>query len=52
MILHPTGSCPKNVIIPDFYGANSIPKYFVMFCDVDNPFRKLSSKLAIKLFFK
>jgi hypothetical protein len=37
MILHLTGSCPKNAIVSDFSGYISIPKSFAMFCNVNTP---------------
>jgi hypothetical protein len=48
MILHLTGSCPKNAIVSDFSGGISIPKFVAMFCNVNYPLNQLSPLIISK----
>jgi len=41
MNLNPTGQCPKNFVAPDFSVDISLPKIFVMLCNVNTPLCKL-----------
>ena len=45
MILHLTGSHPKNDIVSDFSVDICIPKFFAMLCEVNSSVCKLSSEL-------
>jgi hypothetical protein len=48
MILHLTGSRPKQAIVSGLPGDTSTPKLFAMFCNVNTSLSKLSSESAIK----